>query len=158
MSTFLAVLQHPADESSRKRSAESIMLMSVCCPAEVSGRAQRGDSMAALEDTWARRPAAQQLKDGLFNHPGPRAAGPDVSTWKTIRSERVRTHHHSDVLGQIPGAPLEEIREGGLRRNTAVYTHTHTGARTQRQRNQTELHFIMLPSLKKDHQPATLPF
>lgn len=37
----------------------------------------------------------------------------DVSTWNTIpkgrESERVGTHHHSDVLGQVPGAALKEI-------------------------------------------------
>lgn len=108
------------------------------------------------------------MKDGLFNHPGPRAAGPDVSTWKTIRSERVRTHHHSDVLGQIPGAPLEEIREGGLRRNTAVYTHTHrrTHAETE-ESNRITLHYAALikkrspacnaPILTPISQPVVIP-
>lgn len=37
----------------------------------------------------------------------------DVSTWNAIlkgrESERVGTHHHSDVLGQVPGAALKEI-------------------------------------------------
>lgn len=97
-----------------------------------------------LQDTRARQTAGRAA-GGTTDLISGRIGRPDVSTRKTIREtrERVRTHHHSDVLRQVPGAPLEEIRE------RCLHTHTH---REKKPIN--ELQFVAFASLKRDNSPA----
>lgn len=77
---------------------------------------------------------------------------PDMSTWKTIQRERecVNTHHHSDVLRQIPGASLEEIWECSLQTCSHAHTHTH---KRRSQSNRITVHYISL--LKRDASSPT---
>lgn len=67
-----------------------------------------------------------------------------VNNGKVSRSRQVlskhtlswefHTHHHPDVLGQVPGAPLEEVRESRLRgQNYESHTLKHTLTQSVRQ-------------------------
>lgn len=107
------------------------------------------------QDTRARRRRLWWrlwLWDDWFNHHHDDRMARRVDTEKRYGDEsareRVRTHHHSDVLGQVPGAPLEEIRERRL--NTHTQPHTQTDVGRQRERKPiNESQFVAFASLKK---------
>lgn len=121
-------------------------------------------------DTQARRQRLwewRRLRDDWFNHHHRDQMASRVDMEKRYgdesAGERVRTHHHSDVLGQVPGAPLEEIRERRLHATTRTCTynhnhnHTHTDVGRQGERKPIiESQFVAFASLKKVEKKSLL--